>query len=154
MLQGAHVTEINMDVYPERRAEMERMAKKSSAPQIFFNDEHIGGNDDLQALNASGGLDAKLKVSLRLSSGAALHQWHGSWRDVWQSLFLYWSKLLCRLPSMWVWHSGVARAKALIRTQHVMLSMTAIEYKHHLPFTEATAPQQTRCREGENLLCT
>eukprot|EP00897_Mesotaenium_endlicherianum_P006562 jgi/Mesen1/5934/ME000301S05070 len=60
--KGASYVEINLDVYPERRPEMEMIAKKSSAPQIFFNDEHIGGNDSLQALNEAGRLDAKLKV--------------------------------------------------------------------------------------------
>lgn len=40
--------EINLDKNPERRAEMIETTKKTSVPQIFFNEIYIGGNDDLQ----------------------------------------------------------------------------------------------------------
>eukprot|EP00271_Cylindrocystis_brebissonii_P016298 TRINITY_DN396_c0_g1_i1.p1 TRINITY_DN396_c0_g1~~TRINITY_DN396_c0_g1_i1.p1 ORF type:complete len:494 (+),score=120.93 TRINITY_DN396_c0_g1_i1:438-1919(+) len=60
--KGASYVEINLDVYPERRMEMEQLTKKSSTPEIFFNDEFIGGNDSLQELEKAGKLDAKLQV--------------------------------------------------------------------------------------------
>ena len=48
---------ILVDVHPERRAEMiERSGGRSSVPQIFIDGRHIGGCDDLSALDARGGL--------------------------------------------------------------------------------------------------
>lgn len=58
--KGVHYVEINLDVYPERRSEVQARAKKTSMPQIFFNEELIGGNDSLQALEAASQLDAKI----------------------------------------------------------------------------------------------
>jgi glutaredoxin 3 len=43
-----------------RDAMMTRSGGKRSVPQIFINDEHIGGCDDLHALDAQGKLDAML----------------------------------------------------------------------------------------------
>lgn len=42
-----------------RRALVER-TRQRTVPQIFINDEHIGGCDDLYALERAGQLDAKL----------------------------------------------------------------------------------------------
>ncbi|MEO0348304.1 MAG: glutaredoxin 3 [Pseudomonadota bacterium] len=43
------------------RAKMvERAGGRRTVPQIFINDQHIGGNDDLQALNRDGKLDSLL----------------------------------------------------------------------------------------------
>jgi glutaredoxin 3 len=39
---------------------MTRSGGRTSVPQIFINGEHIGGSDDLAALERAGGLDAKL----------------------------------------------------------------------------------------------
>ena len=45
------------DMQPERRAEMiERSGGRTSVPQIFIGGRHIGGYDDLAALDARGGL--------------------------------------------------------------------------------------------------
>lgn len=50
---------IDLQKQPERIAEMlERSANKRSVPQIFINDQHIGGCDDLYRMNAQGQLDA------------------------------------------------------------------------------------------------
>jgi len=54
---------VNIDVMeePVRRGEMmERAGGRTSVPQIFINGEHIGGCDDLYALERAGKLDAKL----------------------------------------------------------------------------------------------
>lgn len=63
LLNNKSVTynEIPVDVQPEKRIEMvERSNGVTSVPQIFINDEHIGGCDDLYALESQGLLDEKL----------------------------------------------------------------------------------------------
>lgn len=53
--------EISIDNNPEKRQEMlSRSNGSSSVPQIFIGDEHIGGCDDLYALETQGLLDEKL----------------------------------------------------------------------------------------------
>lgn len=53
--------EVNISAQPNRRAEMIQRAKGSSTvPQIFVGDTHVGGCDDLMALERSGKLDALL----------------------------------------------------------------------------------------------
>ena len=55
-------TKIDIAAQPELRDGMiERANGSHTVPQIFINDQHIGGCDDLMALNASGGLDELLK---------------------------------------------------------------------------------------------
>lgn len=54
---------VNIDVMeePARRDEMvSRAGGRTSVPQIFIDGEHIGGSDDLHALERAGALDAKL----------------------------------------------------------------------------------------------
>jgi glutaredoxin 3 len=41
----------------------DRAAGRRSVPQIFINDQHVGGCDDIHALNARGELDALLEQS-------------------------------------------------------------------------------------------
>jgi len=48
--------EIVVDGRPELRAAMTERAGRSSVPQIFIDGQHIGGCDDLHALDARGGL--------------------------------------------------------------------------------------------------
>lgn len=45
-----------------RQTAIERSGGKTSAPQIFINDQSIGGCDDLMALNRAGKLDALLSA--------------------------------------------------------------------------------------------
>ena len=59
--KGVAVEEIDVDVVPGAREEMERRSGRDTVPQIFIGDEHLGGCDDLLALDAAGGLDPKLK---------------------------------------------------------------------------------------------
>ncbi|WP_337842941.1 glutaredoxin 3 [Rheinheimera sp.] len=55
--------EIQIDRQPERRPEMiERAKGRTTVPQIFIGDRHVGGCDDLVALDAAGGLDALLSA--------------------------------------------------------------------------------------------
>lgn len=60
--KGAPLTEIDAARGSKRRAEMiQRAGGKSSTPQIFIGDTHVGGCDDLFALQDAGKLDALLK---------------------------------------------------------------------------------------------
>jgi glutaredoxin 3 len=51
---------INIDEHLEARAEMMARSGRRSVPQIFIGDTHVGGCDDLYALDADGGLDPLL----------------------------------------------------------------------------------------------
>lgn len=52
---------INLLQHPELRDEMiERSGGRTTVPQIFIGDTHVGGFDDLEALEKSGQLDALL----------------------------------------------------------------------------------------------
>jgi len=50
------IDEIRIDVQPEQRDEMMRITGRRTVPQIFIGDTHVGGCDDLIALDARGGL--------------------------------------------------------------------------------------------------
>lgn len=52
--------DIRVDQEPERHTEMRERSKRTSVPQIFIDDDHIGGCDDLFALEAEGSLDSRL----------------------------------------------------------------------------------------------
>lgn len=59
--KGTEFEEIRIDQQPERRQEMERRAGGlTSVPQIFIDDRHIGGCDELYALESQGELDPLL----------------------------------------------------------------------------------------------
>jgi glutaredoxin 3 len=65
LLQRKGVAYLDIDIAeePARRDEMIRRAQgRSTVPQIFINGEHIGGYDDLAALDRVGGLDPKLGI--------------------------------------------------------------------------------------------
>ena len=53
-------TEINVDEDPALREEMMTRTKRQSVPQIFIDDLHVGGFDDLAELNHDGKLDKLL----------------------------------------------------------------------------------------------
>ena len=54
--KGVTYETINIDERPEARAEMMARSGRRSVPQIFIGDKHVGGSDDLYALDADGGL--------------------------------------------------------------------------------------------------
>ncbi len=59
--KGISFVEVNISAQPERRAEMiQRAQGRSTVPQIFIDDTHVGGCDDLMALERGGKLDAML----------------------------------------------------------------------------------------------
>ena len=60
--KGLDFTEIDIAQQTELRDAMSKRANgKQTVPQIFINDKHIGGCDDLYALDAAGKLDGLLK---------------------------------------------------------------------------------------------
>lgn len=62
--KGASFQEVNVAAEPDRRAEMtERARGRRTVPQIFIDDRHIGGFDDLNALERAGELDPLLRAS-------------------------------------------------------------------------------------------
>ncbi len=58
--KGVTYEEIPVDMDVARRAEMEQRSGRRSVPQIFIGQQHIGGYDDLAALDRSGKLNALL----------------------------------------------------------------------------------------------
>jgi glutaredoxin 3 len=56
-------TEISIDGDNAKREEMMQKSQRQTVPQIFINDKHIGGCDDLYALHNKGQLDALLQAS-------------------------------------------------------------------------------------------
>jgi glutaredoxin 3 len=59
--KGADFTEINVAGAPDRRAEMvTRSNGLATVPQIFIGSDHVGGCDDLYALDDAGKLDLLL----------------------------------------------------------------------------------------------
>ena len=62
--KGAAFEEIDVTVEPRKRAEMiDRAGGRTSVPQIFIDGRHIGGCDELHALEAEGKLDPLLSAS-------------------------------------------------------------------------------------------
>jgi len=60
--KGAAFEEIDILQHPEQRATMiDRAGGRTTVPQIFIGDQHVGGSDDLHALDAAGELDPLLK---------------------------------------------------------------------------------------------
>jgi glutaredoxin 3 len=52
--------EIDVDSAPGKRAEMQERSGRRTVPQIFIGETHVGGSDDLLALEEAGKLDALL----------------------------------------------------------------------------------------------
>jgi glutaredoxin 3 len=50
------IEEIRVDLHPEQRDRMIEITGRRTVPQIFIGDTHVGGCDDLMALDRSGGL--------------------------------------------------------------------------------------------------
>tara|TARA_R100000750_G_scaffold10275_2_gene6793 strand:- start:955 stop:1164 length:210 start_codon:yes stop_codon:yes gene_type:complete len=59
--KGVDFKEIQVDGKPGVRAEMTKKAGRTSVPQIWICSTHVGGSDELYALERAGKLDALLK---------------------------------------------------------------------------------------------
>ena len=65
LLSSKGVTEIEkirVDESPEDKIAMMEKTGRRTVPQIYINNQHVGGFDDLRALDLAGGLDAMLKA--------------------------------------------------------------------------------------------
>jgi glutaredoxin 3 len=66
LLRAKGVTEIakvRVDLDPERRAEMMERTGRRTVPQIYIGTTHVGGYDDLAALDRAGKLDDLLRAA-------------------------------------------------------------------------------------------
>ena len=60
--KGVAFTEIDVLAHPDRKPEMiNRAGGRRTVPQIFINGQHVGGCDDLHALDHRGALDPLLQ---------------------------------------------------------------------------------------------
>jgi glutaredoxin 3 len=60
--KGVEYTDIAVDRDMEKRKEMMKKSKQFTVPQIWIGDKHVGGCDELYALERKGRLDALLGV--------------------------------------------------------------------------------------------
>ncbi|HOY70772.1 MAG TPA: glutaredoxin 3 [Methylotenera sp.] len=56
----SQINKIRIDLQPEKRDEMMQKTGRRTVPQIYIDDVHVGGFDDLRALDLAGGLDPLL----------------------------------------------------------------------------------------------
>jgi glutaredoxin 3 len=61
--KGVAVEHVRVDLQPERRAEMERLSGRRTVPQIWIGERHVGGSDELHALERAGELDQLLHLA-------------------------------------------------------------------------------------------
>jgi glutaredoxin 3 len=59
--KNVQFNEINVEDEPKFREEMRARSNRNTVPQIFIGDKHVGGCDDLFALEQSGELDQLLQ---------------------------------------------------------------------------------------------
>jgi glutaredoxin 3 len=58
----AHIEEVRIDTDAQARAHMMEITGRRTVPQIFIGDTHVGGCDDLMALDSQGGLVPLLQL--------------------------------------------------------------------------------------------
>ncbi|KAF8377265.1 hypothetical protein HHK36_030640 [Tetracentron sinense] len=63
--------EINIDVYPSRKIELEKNTGSSAVPKVFFNDLLVGGLSELKAMDESGKLDEMINDLIAEGPSAA-----------------------------------------------------------------------------------
>ena len=61
--KGARIEKVRVDLEPGRRGEMTQKSGRHTVPQIWIGELHVGGCDDLYALDRAGKLDPLLKAS-------------------------------------------------------------------------------------------
>lgn len=60
--KGVEINKIRVDLQPELRQEMTQKTGRRTVPQIYINQQHIGGYDELRALDVAGKLDPLLNI--------------------------------------------------------------------------------------------
>lgn len=61
LAKGVAIEKIRVDQKPELRAEMTKKSGRHTVPQIWIGERHVGGCDDLYALDRQGELDTLLE---------------------------------------------------------------------------------------------
>lgn len=59
--KGVTINKIRIDLDMDKRAEMMQLTGRRTVPQIYIGDTHVGGYDDLAALDQAGKLDEMLR---------------------------------------------------------------------------------------------
>ena len=67
--KGVTINKISVDNDPDMWAKMEKLTSRNTVPQIFIGELHVGGYDDLAALDHAGELDPLLEPILKASQG-------------------------------------------------------------------------------------
>jgi glutaredoxin 3 len=57
----AQIEKVRVDLEPDQRVAMEQSTGRRTVPQIFIGDFHVGGYDDLVALDQAGELEPRLQ---------------------------------------------------------------------------------------------
>jgi glutaredoxin 3 len=65
----AAIDKIRVDLEPDRRVEMMERTGRRTVPQIYIGETHVGGYDDLAALDRAGRLDELLRGSPAAPAG-------------------------------------------------------------------------------------
>jgi glutaredoxin 3 len=55
-----HIDKVRVDLDPQKRVEMMERSERRTVPQIWIGEQHVGGFDDLRALDQAGELDSLL----------------------------------------------------------------------------------------------
>lgn len=58
--KGVTIEKVRVDLAPDKRAEMMERTGRRTVPQIYIGETHVGGYDELAALERAGKLDAML----------------------------------------------------------------------------------------------
>ena len=67
--KGVEIEKVRVDLEPARRAEMMEKTGRRTVPQIYIGETHVGGYDDLAALDRAGKLDPLLAAQGGASTG-------------------------------------------------------------------------------------
>ena len=59
--KGADIEKVRVDLEPQRRTEMMEKTGRRTVPQIYIGETHVGGYDELAALDRAGKLDPLLQ---------------------------------------------------------------------------------------------
>ena len=52
---------------------------RNTVPQVFFNSKHLGGNDDLEKLDANGQLEKEVDIVRKTSTTMMMDHWYHPW---------------------------------------------------------------------------
>ncbi|MGV6826641.1 MAG: glutaredoxin 3 [bacterium] len=76
--KGVEIEEIRIDHDPSQMAVMMERSKRRTVPQIFIDDLHVGGYDDMAKLDAYGKLDPLLGLDRHDDEAAVAHAFDAS----------------------------------------------------------------------------